>query len=51
MLLTLLAALIDGAGYASDLSAFHNPQEERFPQGELASFPWEGLWQEEAPAP
>jgi hypothetical protein len=51
MLLTLFAALIDGVGYGSDLRAFHDPQEARFPQGVLDSFPWEGWWQEEASAP
>lgn len=48
MLLNLFAALLDGASYGSDRSAFHDPNEARFPQG-LESFAWEGWWQEDAP--
>lgn len=48
MLLTLFAALIDGTGFRDDRSAFHDP-EAKFPHGVLASFPWEGWWQEESP--
>ena len=51
MLLTLFTALIDGTGFGSDRSAFQNPNEAKFPQGVLASFPWEGWWQEEAATP
>lgn len=48
MLLNLVSVLVDGAGYGSDGSALsHDPEDAGFPQGVLASFPWEGWWQEE----
>ncbi|KRE54104.1 hypothetical protein ASG92_24795 [Arthrobacter sp. Soil736] len=48
MLLNLFSVLVDGAGYGGDGNASsHDPKEAGFPQGVLASFAWEGWWQEE----
>ncbi|MFF2317851.1 hypothetical protein ACFVTE_16455 [Arthrobacter sp. NPDC058097] len=48
MLLNLISVLVDAVGYGGDGSAWsHDPEEARFPQGLLASFPWEGWWQED----
>lgn len=55
MLLNLFSVLVDGAGYGGDGNASSDdPKEAGFPQGVLASFAWEGWWQEEpdkVPAP
>lgn len=48
MLLNLFSVLVDGSSYGGDDgSASSRGSENRFPQGVLASFPWEGWWQED----
>lgn len=47
LLLHRISVLVDGAGYGGDLSAQDSPMETGFPQGVLASFPWEGWWHDE----
>jgi len=55
MLPNLFSVLVDGAGYGGDGNpSSDDPKEAGFPQGVLASFAWEGWWQEEpdkVPAP
>lgn len=46
-MLNLMSALVDGAGFGSDGRSSPDPTTARFPQGVLASFPWEGWWEEE----
>jgi hypothetical protein len=53
LLLHRISVLVDGAGYGDDRSAYDSPTGTGFPQGVLASFPWEGWWHdapEEDPA-
>lgn len=49
MLLNLLSAsLLDGAGCGDDAGPFNTQEEDAgFPRGVLASYAWEGWWQEE----
>lgn len=48
MLLNLLSALVDGAGYGNGRGSSHTSNKETgFPRGVLSSYAWEGWWQEE----
>ena len=47
MLLRRISILVEGAGYSGGLSARDSPLEPGFPQGVLASFPWEGRWHDD----
>jgi hypothetical protein len=47
LLLHRISVLVDGAAYGGGVSAQNSPIESGFPQGVLASFPWEGWWQDE----
>ena len=48
MLLNLLSALFNGAEYGGDTGPFNAQEDSGFPTGVLASYAWEGWWQEEA---
>lgn len=48
MLINLLSALFNGAEYGGDTGPFNAQEDSGFPTGVLASYAWEGWWQEEA---